>query len=132
MDKLQKLVMKMHGEISDHESIVLTSQDYTNIIYGNEPLKRFLDSIFLRDTVLFLGFSFTDPHIDGLLKAIHNITSGMIRHYVLLGDASPFQIDALESKYAVKVIPYNSSSNDHPEVLQFVRLLSETRNRGVT
>jgi len=119
LGRRQKLVMKMHGEINDHDSIVLTSQDYTNIIYGNEPLKKFLESIFLRDTVLFLGFSFTDPHIDALLKAIHNITSGMIRHYVLIGDATPFQIDALESKYAVKVIPYNSSSNDHPEVLQF-------------
>ena len=126
----QKLVMMLHGEANDAESLVFTRDDYNRIIYRNEqPLEDFLKMIFMSDTVLFIGFSFTDPHLDMVLSAIHTTNAGNVQqHYVLLPDVSSFRKDALEESYGVRVIPYTPSDPSHPEVLQFVRLLSTLKN----
>lgn len=128
----QKLVMMLHGEANDGKSLVFTREDYKRIIYRNEqPLIDFLKMVFMSDTVLFIGFSFTDPHLDMVLSAIHATHAGNVQpHYVLLPNVNNFRKDALERNYGVRVIPYTPSDESHPEVLQFVRLLSSLKRVG--
>lgn len=122
----QKLAMLLHGEANDGESLVFTRDDYDRLIYRNDqPLMDFLKMVFMRETVLFMGFSFTDPHLDMVLSAIHATNAGnVLQHYVLLPNITPFNKDTLERRFGVRVIPYIPSNDSHPEVLQFVRLLS--------
>ena len=126
----KKLVMKLHGDISDHESIVLTSSDYQKLVYSNEsPLRSFLHGVFTQQTMLFMGFGFADPHIDKVLGVIKETHSGVvIPHYVLMEGVTEFHRNDLERKYGVRVIPYTASNASHPEVSQFVRLLSGVKD----
>lgn len=122
----QKLAMLLHGEANDVESLVFTREDYDRTIYRNEqPLMDFLKVIFMRETVLFMGFGFSDPHLEMVLGAIHATHAGnVLQHYVLLPNISRFDKDTLESRFGVRIIPYTPSSDSHPEVLEFIRMLA--------
>lgn len=122
----QKLAMLLHGEANDGDSLVFTREDYDRIIYRNEqPLMDFLKVIFMTETVLFLGFSFSDPHLEMVLGAIHATHAGnVLQHYVLLPNITPFDKDILERRFGIRVIPYTPSDESHPEVLEFIRMLS--------
>jgi predicted NACHT family NTPase len=126
----QKLAMLLHGEANDGESLVFTREDYDRIIYRSEqPLRDFLKVIFMTETVLFLGFSFSDPHLEMVLGAIHATHAGnVLQHYVLLPNITSFDKDTLERRFGIRVIPYTPSDESHPEVLQFVRMLSALKN----
>jgi predicted NACHT family NTPase len=121
-----RFAMLLHGEANDAESLVFTREDYDRLIYRNEqPLRDFLKMIFMSETVMFMGFSFSDPHLDMVLSAIHATNAGnVLPHYVLLSGITPFDKDTLERRFGVRVIPYTPSNDSHPEVLQFVHLLS--------
>lgn len=128
--KNKKAVIKIHGDINHQESIVLTNTDFAQIIHNKENVKQFLRSIFSNKTVLFLGCSLSDPHIELILGNLHTINSGMpITHYALM-PANPrkdkFKLDNLERKYGIRVISYTSLDGSHSEVLEFIRSLSNT------
>ena len=71
-------VYKMHGDVSNPESAVITRSDYERYAYGDRKLFRnVLEGDLLSKTFLFLGMSFTDPNFN---YVISNLS-------VLLGDA---------------------------------------------
>jgi len=118
-------VFKMHGDITDQSSIVLTTSNYQEIINKNQSTRSLLNSIFSTKFFIFVGFSLSDPHIDTILNNIKSINNGIpLSHYVLLNESSSFKISSFENKYGVKVISYTPSSASHPEVNELLRALS--------
>lgn len=118
------IVFKMHGCVTDHDSIVFTRSDFRRAIHHG-PVNGFLDAIFRSRTVIFLGFSFSDPHIDSILSFLQEVNSGLgSPHYVLTHDLTNIERHTLERNYGVSVINY-SSSPGHPQVVKFIRLLRE-------
>ncbi|MDJ0842153.1 MAG: SIR2 family protein [Acidobacteriota bacterium] len=122
LQKGKPCVLKLHGDIDNQKTMILTSEDYSNIIHKNLETNAFMKSYFTNYTVLFLGFSLTDPHILlylDFLKGIQ-ITAG-ITHYALLPNVTPFDCHILEDRYNVKVIPYKPADPSHPEVWELIR-----------
>lgn len=118
-------VFKMHGDIIDHSSIVLTTSDYQKIIHDNPSTRYLLNSLLSTKILIFVGFSLSDPHVDVILDNIKSINNGLpLSHYVLLNESSSFQISSFERKYGVKVISYTPSDPSHPEVTELLRALS--------
>ncbi len=118
------IVFKMHGCVTDHDSIVFTRSDFRRAIYHG-PVNGFLDAIFRSRTVIFLGFGFSDPHIDSILSFLQEVNSGLgSPHYVLTHDLTNIQRHTLERNYGVNIINY-SSSPGHLQVIEFIRLLRE-------
>lgn len=118
-------VFKMHGDIIDQSSIVLTMSDYQEIINNNKSTRNLLNSLLSTKILIFVGFSLSDPHIDAILDNIKAINNGLpLSHYVLLNESSKFRISSFEKKYGVKVISYTPSNNNHPEVVELLRALN--------
>ncbi|MDO6489400.1 SIR2 family protein [Colwellia sp. 6_MG-2023] len=118
-------VFKMHGDIIDQSSIVLTTSDYQKIINGNQSTRLLLSSLLSTKILVFVGFSLSDPHIDVILDNIRSINNGMpLSHYILLNENSSFKISSFARKYGVKVISYTPSDASHPEVTELIRALS--------
>lgn len=118
-------VFKMHGDITDQSSIVLTTSNYQEIINNNKSTRLLLDSILSTKILIFVGFSLSDPHMDTILDNIKSINNGMpLSHYVLLNESSSFKISSFEMKYGVKVISYKPSNASHPEVIELLRALN--------
>lgn len=121
----KNVVFKMHGDITDQSSIVLTTSDYQKIINNNESTRLLLSSLLSTKVLIFLGFSLSDPHIDVLLDRIKSINNNLpISHYILLNEKSKFKISSFENKYGVKIISYTPADSSHPEVVELLRALN--------
>lgn len=121
----KNVVFKMHGDITDQSSIILTSSDYQKIMNENSSTRLLLNSILSTKILIFVGFSLSDPHINAILDNIKSINNGItLSHYVLLNESSSFKITSFENKYGVKVISYEPTDHSHPEVIEFLRALA--------
>ncbi len=119
IEKGKKIVLKIHGDILNHESIVLTQEDFKTIIHNNIAVQTGLKSLFSTSTICFVGFGFHDPHFNLILDFLNTINSGKnIIHYALLSCKSKFEIHSIEKRYGIRVIEYIASDN-HPEVNEF-------------
>lgn len=63
-------VYKIHGSVTDHNSIVITSQDYSEFNIKYELIRAQLISLFIHNPVIFLGYSISDDNIKQILKTI--------------------------------------------------------------
>lgn len=122
----KKVLFKIHGDISDQDSIVLSYKDYEKIIKKSD-VENLIKTAFSGFTFIFLGFGLNDPHINMILNSINNINQGMqLSHYALLANVTAFESFVFEQNYSVKVIPYKPSASNHPEVRYFLDLLKST------
>src|SRR6185312_8547265 len=71
-------VLKAHGTAERPETIVLDTSDYGRLIHNSPSYRTFLRAMFLHRTVLFIGFSMTDPDLLGLLQELKVIFEGNV------------------------------------------------------
>lgn len=121
----KKVIYKLHGDISDQSSIVLKNTDYQNIVHSNSNTRQLLSSLMNSRVFIFIGFSLSDPHIGLVLESLKNINSNIpISHYIFINEPSAFKIASYENKYGIKIIQYTPTDNTHPEVIEFIKALS--------
>jgi hypothetical protein len=82
-------VYKMHGDVSDPENAVLTKDDYEGYFRDREMFVTALAGYLVSKTILFVGFSFTDPNIDYILSRIRVVLRHKPKsHYCILRKVS--------------------------------------------
>lgn len=115
----RKKILKVHGDISESNSLVLSETDYMGIL-DNQMLNVILNSYFHRYSFVFLGCSMTDPDVLIFLKQIKSIFKGYSpTHYALIRRG---EINAID-EYNYKTI-YNIEFiyiNNHDEVTEFLK-----------
>ena len=120
-------IFKAHGSIDRLESLVLTFSDYRKLMQANEPYELYLQNIFTSRTVLFLGFSLTDPDLLSLLDGLRcHLGDDMARHYALMDTTklSEVEVRHLREQYGIEIIGYRPAAPSHPEVGEFLRELA--------
>jgi SIR2-like domain len=101
-------ILKVHGDIERPETIVLSSKNYTEHVFGNLPLIQFLQRLLMAKSVLFIGTSFTEPYVLRLLEETRFLTAGIgLQHFALLPKAGPIRSRLLRDRYNVTVISYD-------------------------
>ena len=79
------IVYKMHGDVSDPDHAVLTKDDYEGYFRDHEPFVTALTGDLVSKTMLFVGFSFTDPNIDYVMSRIRVVLRSQPKqHYCIL------------------------------------------------
>lgn len=117
-------VLKTHGDVDRINSIVLSRKHYRGLMHDNRAYRIYLQQTFLSKSVLFLGFSLTDPDLLLVLDALrvdfrHDTSS----HFALMDTTSlsRIKIDRFRKEYNVHIIGYEPSAPSHPEVCEFLR-----------
>lgn len=84
----RKCVIKMHGSLNGSSWAtppVITRRDYETYEQAHHRMWAFLRAAYLSRTILFLGFSFTDPNIEILLQLARSLgTSVHDRHMTVM------------------------------------------------
>jgi len=127
--------IQLHGDVerSDSEggTPVFTSQDYRHRLFSEGAYLTFLRSVMATRTVLFLGFSFSDPYInmvrEEVLAQFQETSSGKNYVYAVLPDISDDMVDHMTNQEGLSVISYKSD-NYHEEFDDILSELSSKTN----
>ena len=79
------VIYKMHGDVSDPDSAILTKDDYDKYGLSHPLFRTVLRGDLVSKTFLFVGFSFEDPNLDYILSSIKVLLDESVRdHYCIL------------------------------------------------
>ena len=116
-------IFKLHGDVASPQSFILTSRDYDRLIVQNPHTRIFLQAVFLNYTVLFIGYSLSDPDFQLVLSELTLIFQNYIPvHFALIPEPPEFTVDHVLNRMNIQTIPY-SSKDGHKEALQVLEAL---------
>jgi hypothetical protein len=109
-------VVKLHGDLDDDASLVLTETSYFERLAFDSPLDIKLRSDSIGKTILFIGYSLTDINIRYLLYKLHCMwsdsayASSRPRSFMFLSRPNPIQELIFERRGITPIV----SSEDDP------------------
>lgn len=72
MEESGQRLVKLHGDFSDPEKVVVTEKDYDLYMMQHPMLSVLVGNTFLTKTILFIGYSFNDNDFRGIWNLIGN------------------------------------------------------------
>lgn len=120
-------LFKVHGSVGDPETIVLTEQDYSHLIHGQEGYRMVLTAIFITRVVLMLGFSGDDPELRLLLEEIREAFNRRGEpDYIVLrrGILNRVERTRWREDLGIEVLEYDATDGD-PEITELLELLAQ-------
>ena len=85
-------ILKMHGDIEEPASIVLSYKSYLKMMHESPIYQKLIESIFSKYTVLFIGYGNADKNIEFLLDKL-SVQSNSNKHYILSEKGSFSEIE---------------------------------------
>jgi hypothetical protein len=83
------LLVKMHGDLQDRDSIVLTEEDYRCYEQGRPGVALKVKQLLLEHPSLFIGFSLSDPNVGAIEGWIRDTTGQLKLPSVVLVHSEP-------------------------------------------
>ncbi|HEX7956651.1 MAG TPA: SIR2 family protein [Pyrinomonadaceae bacterium] len=79
------ILYKMHGDIAMPDEAIICKDDYERYAKKHPLIQNQLEADLINKTFLFLGFSFTDPHLDYMLSHLRTLLEDNKRtHYAVM------------------------------------------------
>ena len=123
-------IFKLHGDIDNPSSIILTRRDYDEIMFRSPHVRTLLQAVLLTNTLLFVGYSISDLDFEMVMAEIPLIFGGSTTmSYALLPEVSAPMIENFKNRMNVHVIGYNPH-DDHIEVTQILEELRAAAPAG--
>ena len=96
-DEARTQVIKFHGDFNTPDQMVMSESDYYRRMSLDAPMDLKLRSDLLGRTILFIGYSFSDPNVSYLFHVLQRMLDdlpdsfGGRRAYIILHDPSDFE-----------------------------------------
>lgn len=108
-----RVILKMHGCVTDTANIVLDRKSYFNAKAQNPGIYETVKALCTVNTVLFLGYSMSDPDIQLVLEDINAKAKSDHRHFALVPKFEhPSLREANQHTYNVEFIEYTKGRHD--------------------
>lgn len=118
----ESLIIKAHGTIDDTEEIIFTAKQYYEAQSKFPEFYSLLHALFLTHTVVFLGYSLSDPDINLVLQNISNTSSSACPHYIILKQGtSKHKLNHWKETYNIETLEYGPSYDDLEENIVILR-----------
>ncbi|HEX4955889.1 MAG TPA: SIR2 family protein [Thermoanaerobaculia bacterium] len=113
-------IFLLHGSVDKPDSMIFAKSDYNSKAYGSWEYRRFIETLLMTHTLLFVGFSMNDPAITFLIEMYAHHLPASRPHYIFTADEiSPEFITAAKTLRRLFVVPYNNT-NDHAELVEIL------------
>lgn len=96
-------------------------------MYDNQAYKIYLQQKLVSKSILFLGFSLTDPDLLMVLDELHVFfDKDAPPHFALMDktNLSTIKVERFRRDYNINIIEYEPSTPSHPEVAEFLKQLA--------
>jgi len=121
-----RIVLKAHGCITDTSKMVLTRSQYFHARAKYPGFFAILESLFLVNTLLFIGYGLADPDISLVLESAQLSAPSRHPHYALMAAGRhEAMTKAMRDTYNVKVLEYDAHANDHSQAIQALQELRD-------
>lgn len=114
----ENYIIKMHGDISEKETIVLKEDDYLKYSFNHILIETMIKSLLLNNTFLFVGYSLNDYNLKLIIKWIdtiskqYNIGKEKCKNFILdIKNHEDYEIKYYEES-GIYVINDNDISDD--------------------
>ncbi len=119
-----RLIVKAHGCVNDISKIVLTRSQYFRAKQENYEFYEILNALFMTNTLLFIGYSMSDPDIQLVLENANIFSRSTHPHYALVGDdIIPDIEESMRSAYNIEFLKY--PAGQYNEANNYFRDLAE-------
>lgn len=110
----------LHGSIIDENSLVFRLKDYIDLYNENSNIQRFLKSLFVNYTVLFVGYGLDELELLEYVISSNN-QNRYIQHYRLLpmfeGDDHILEFErSYYNQLGIEVIPYDIKTVGYSQI----------------
>lgn len=113
------LVIRLHGDLNNKESLIFTSTDYAQLrLKNNYVFETLLPAILTTYTILFVGYSLDDPDIKMLLENVSKVQGRNLNLIALFDDGDKEVITVHKENYfkanfGVDIIRMNKLGNEN-------------------
>jgi hypothetical protein len=121
----QRLIVKAHGCMDTPEKTVLTKSEFFSARQQHPGFFKVLESLFLTHTLLFIGYSLTDPDIQLILENSTIAAASAHPHYAAMPTGTHESLKmAFKKTYNVDILEYDPA-NSHIELVQSLEALRD-------
>ncbi|KZF16974.1 SIR2 family NAD-dependent protein deacylase [Rhodococcus sp. EPR-134] len=115
----RRLIVKLHGCVSDPAKTVLTRRDCYNARAGNSGFFHVIEALMLTSTILFVGCSIdADPHLKLFLEWASMVTPQTLPHYAITSDEWSDPIErAISETFSMDFIVYKAGQHSQVPIL---------------
>lgn len=111
-------VYKIHGTVTDPNSIIISYEDYEKFNYKYELIRAELLSLFVHHPIIFLGYSLSDENVVSILNTIFS--------YVEYGSELA---DRIRDNFLL--VEYDQNLEDNVEITDFVIRIDSGSNHMI-
>ena len=115
----QPFLFKLHGSITNKESMVLTREAYRDLLTKYPYYKAFVQQIFTNFQLLIIGFGLSDPDFEMLLQEVFSTFGSPIQDHIVIKHKKEFSpMDIIyRSRYGLNFL-YIEDFSDIPDILK--------------
>ena len=121
-------VFKPHGDAGDSKSIILTREQYRQLLPDGEvhAALESVKTLMVSRPVVYFGFGLRDPDFIYIRDLLSNTYKGGTRdHYAVMADVSDPEVDYWRKNYGIHIISYatmerHDGSRDHVGLLKLL------------
>lgn len=133
-------IVYLHGRYDDPENVILTESSYARRYVRSDDAPLKLLAIMMTQSVVFIGFSVTDPDLNHIMRGVNaRLGAGDRQHFALIGYRLADQRDLIrrrfEGKFGIRPVFYQTFVNsdgeeDHSNLLRLLdRLYARVHGR---
>lgn len=118
IDILKKTLVKIHGDFSETQTLVLTDKQYLDRESSGDfqYYRDFIRSYLSTKRFIIIGYSVSDPDIQRILKDISANLRRTVPIYAVIADAESTLVREWDKKYNIHIISYKNKSGKHTEL----------------